>query len=213
MMAGKRSECAAMQPRSRGAACARLLLLLLVVAGPAWAAQPSATPQHVVSLSDIVAAVPADVDHMDVVRASRIWRKASGALLGSKRWNGAKPGWATLADWPWLSVAPGAFLPAHLASAGGAGAHALRRCRPSRPLFSSAAPHLWARGGIAMSRSPSTNCMRLPSPHPIVHSLTSQTEVQTLTPLHGPVAGRDQDICCGEHRALAGDYCRGFGQQ
>lgn len=52
------------------------LALLACAMRPAAAGNSTlAVGPRKVSLSDIVAAMPADLDHMDVARASRIWRK------------------------------------------------------------------------------------------------------------------------------------------
>ena len=61
------------------------LALLACAMRPAAAGNSTlAVGPRKVSLSDIVAAMPADLDHMDVARASRIWRKVRARYAGAE---------------------------------------------------------------------------------------------------------------------------------
>ena len=68
--------------------CATIACLALLACAMRPAAAGNSTlavgPRKV-SLSDIVAAMPADLDHMDVARASRIWRKVRACCAGVKQ--------------------------------------------------------------------------------------------------------------------------------
>ena len=67
--------------------CATIVCLALLACAMRPAAAGNSTlavgPRKV-SLSDIVAAMPADLDHMDVARASRIWRKVRARHAGEE---------------------------------------------------------------------------------------------------------------------------------